>query len=72
MKAYIPLDDMTVEEKLQAIEMLWEDLCKQQEDVPSPIWHGDVLEELDKAVSTGKEVTQDWESAKRAIRDKIG
>jgi hypothetical protein len=43
------LDQMTVADKLAAMERLWEDLGRTPEVLPSPSWHGDFL----KAVVQG-------------------
>ncbi len=67
----LPLNEMSVEEKLQAMEMLWEDLSRREEDVPSPDWHGAVLLEREAALERGEEVVEDWESAKRRIRTEL-
>jgi len=34
---------MSVAERLEAMEQLWDALCRDAEDMPSPSWHGDVL-----------------------------
>jgi hypothetical protein len=34
---------MSVPERLQAIEQLWDALCREPGDVVSPQWHRDVL-----------------------------
>jgi hypothetical protein len=67
----LPLNEMTVEEKLQAMEMLWADLSRRSEDVPSPDWHGAVLLEREAALARGEEEVEDWESAKRRIRTEL-
>jgi putative addiction module component (TIGR02574 family) len=43
MKVSLPLDEMTVTEKLSMMERLWDDLCRRPEDVPSPAWHEETL-----------------------------
>ncbi|MEK7793329.1 MAG: addiction module protein [Candidatus Hydrogenedentota bacterium] len=60
----LPLDTMSVEEKLQAMETLWDDLCRHDANVPSPAWHGEVLAERDAALARGEETPVDWEVAK--------
>jgi ATP-dependent Clp protease ATP-binding subunit ClpA len=64
----LPLDQMTVEEKLCALERIWEDLCRNEADVPSPGWHRDVLEAREKRAAQTAEPFSDWEDAKRRIR----
>lgn len=43
MKVTLPLAEMTPSEKLETMEQLWDDLCRDPEDVLSPDWHGEVL-----------------------------
>ena len=44
---------MTLEEKLRAMEALWEDLC-QRDAVPVPQWHKDILDERRHLIEEGK------------------
>ena len=37
------IEKMSVAERLQAIEQLWEALCREARDMASPDWHRDVL-----------------------------
>lgn len=66
MARALPLDEMTTAEKLQMLELLWTDLSRQPEDVPSPSWHGDVLREREQ--QDGEFV--DWVEAKQRLRDR--
>jgi hypothetical protein len=43
MKLVLPLDKMTITDKLQALEQIWDDLCRNQEQIPSPDWHEEIL-----------------------------
>jgi hypothetical protein len=54
MDLALPLDEMTVAEKLQAIEILWDDLSRNPEDIPSPPWHGEVLAERQRQIEEGQ------------------
>ena len=67
----IPLEKMSVEEKLQAMESLWDDLCSKAAGVLSPAWHEDVLAERDAMQKRGDDEFEDWDAAKRTIRTKI-
>jgi hypothetical protein len=67
----LPLEKMTTEEKIRAMETIWDDLCKKAESIPSPSWHKDILEEREKAIKDGKEEFIDWSEAKKQIEDKI-
>jgi hypothetical protein len=69
MKLTLPLDKMTTEEKLLALEEIWEDLCRTSDNIPSPAWHVGVLEERQQRVEDGSSAFVDWARAKQNIRD---
>ncbi len=69
MKLTLPLDKMTTEEKLLALEEIWEDLCRTSDNIPSPNWHVGVLEERQKRVQDGSAEFVEWARAKQNIRD---
>ncbi len=62
---------MTVEEKLQAMEALWEDLSRNAELFESPAWHEEVLIERERQVATGEASFMEWEQAKVNIRSRV-
>lgn len=64
----LPLESLSLEEKLHAMESLWDDLCRHADDVESPSWHQEILAQRESAVTQGIDQFTDWESAKRAIR----
>jgi hypothetical protein len=67
----IRLDEMTIEEKLQTMELLWDDLCRNAPERLSPSWHGTILEERENRIAEGKEKFIDWEQAKKEIQDSV-
>ena len=71
MDPVLPLDRMTVEEKLRVMEVLWADLSRKADAFESPAWHAEVLRERDQRVSEGKETYLNWEDAKRELRDRL-
>jgi hypothetical protein len=71
MSMNLPLKDMSLQEKLAAMELLWEDLARSPESVESPGWHKDILDERRERVAEGEARFVDWETAKKNIRSKI-
>ena len=69
MKLILPLDKMTTEEKLLALEEIWADLCRTSDNIPSPSWHAQVLEERQQQAEAGSSTFVDWAQAKQNIRD---
>jgi hypothetical protein len=71
MHLSIPLKEMSVEEKLQAIEEIWADLSSTPETIPSPAWHADVLQVREERIVEGRAQFLDIEEAKKAVQEKI-
>ncbi len=69
MSARLPLENMTTEEKLQAMEELWADLTRNEQKFQSPAWHEQVLREREKRLAEGDESFIDWEQAKKDLRE---
>ncbi len=70
MSVTLPLSEMTLEEKLQAMEALWDDLSRDPDSLESPAWHEDVLRERQERLNTGEAGFMDWEQAKVHIRSR--
>lgn len=64
----LPLDKMSVEDKLRTMELIWEDLLRTPTDIPSPLWHRDVLEAREKRIREGRDQFIPWDEAKRDFR----
>lgn len=71
MPFHLPLKDMTLQEKLDAMESLWEDLVRTPEAIESPAWHKEVLDERLGNLQEWKTQFIDWETAKEALRKKL-
>jgi hypothetical protein len=71
MEATLPLDKMTIAEKLRAMELLWADLSRNDAQLESPAWHEDVLRDRETKIKSGAEKFMDWEAAKKQLRDKL-
>ncbi|MEW6169002.1 MAG: addiction module protein [Pseudomonadota bacterium] len=71
MSITLPLKDMTVEEKLQLMETLWDDHSRNAEQLQPPAWHAEALAEREAAIARGEEQFEDWEAAKRRIERDI-
>lgn len=71
MNISLPLDKMTVKEKLDLMEEIWADLSRNPDDIPVPQWHLDLLHEREQLVKEGKAHYIDWETAKKQIDEAI-
>jgi len=67
----LPLDDMSTEEKLLLIENIWDNIRQSAEDLDSPGWHEESLEERKQAIEEGRSQFVDWDKAKENIRNAI-
>jgi putative addiction module component (TIGR02574 family) len=71
MATPLPIDKMTIEEKLQAMEALWNDLCQHEEALPVHDWQKEVLDEREGQIERGEAQFVDWEEAKKRIAREI-
>ena len=67
----LPLHQMSVEEKIQTMESLWDSLLHEASEPASPRWHGTTLADREAAVQRGEDQFEPWESAKQKIRKRI-
>ncbi|MCX6894731.1 MAG: addiction module protein [Verrucomicrobia bacterium] len=71
MTATLDPQQMTVSDKLRLMEDLGRNLSQNETDLPSPEWHGPVLEERERKLASGDDSLVDWETAKRQLRAKL-
>ena len=67
MATLLVIDKMTIEEKLQAMEALWNDLCQHEEALPVHEWQKDILNEREQMIGNNESKFTDWEEAKKHI-----
>ena len=70
MPTLLAIDKMTIEEKLQAMEALWNDLCQHEAALPVHQWQKEILDERERLVERGEAQFSDWEEAKKRIPQK--
>lgn len=71
MSIKLPLHEMTIQEKLAAMESLWEDLSRSPEAIEAPQWHKDVLDQRQQRIADGTAQFEDLEKAKAEIRERV-
>lgn len=64
----LPLDTMTVGEKVQLLELVWDNLCHQSGDIRSPEWHAAILQERQKQIKDGTMTVSPWSEAKERLQ----
>ncbi len=68
MPVTLPLNEMTIAEKLQLMEVLLDDLSRNADALESPEWHREILEEREQRIASGQARFSDWKQAKVDIR----
>ena len=59
---------MSVEEKVQTMEELWQSLSVDPAAIKSPAWHEEELAERERKIESGEAKFVDWEKEKADIR----
>jgi hypothetical protein len=62
---------MSIEEKFQTMETIWDDLCKKADSISSPPWHEKILNDRENGISNGEDVFIDLNTAKKTIEKSI-
>ena len=63
----LPLDTMSVAEKVQLLEKVWDNLCRESGDVRSPEWHASILKERQRQIENGTMTVSPWAEAKERL-----
>ncbi len=72
MAISLPLEKMSIEEKIGTMESIWNDLCGTNESsILSPPWHKEILAEREESIKQGKDHFIDWSVAKEKIKKDI-
>ena len=71
MHVNLPLEEMTIADKLEVMELLWSDISKRGDNLPSPTWHRYILSERRRLVVEGKLKFQDWDTALTELREEL-
>lgn len=67
MNNEIPVHEMTVAEKLRAMETLWDSLRNVPGDVPFPEWHQEVLEQRARRLESGEATVSSLEDVRKRL-----
>lgn len=67
MATELQLDGLTVAQKLQIVERVWDDLCQHSGEVRSPEWHAEVLAERKRQIEDGSMPISSWKDAKERL-----
>jgi hypothetical protein len=71
MSIELPLESMTLADKLEAMEAIWTDISRRPADLPSPDWHKEILDERRRLVAEGKLKFLDWDTAIADLRKEL-
>ena len=65
------IPQLTLQEKLIAMEAIWDDISSVEENLEIPQWHKDILNEREQLIADGKARFIDWEEAKEQIKQAV-
>jgi hypothetical protein len=71
MRLALSVENISIEEKIQTMETMWDDLCRKADSIPSPAWHEKVLNNREKEISNRDDIFIDWNSARKSMKDSI-
>ncbi|MCG8587157.1 MAG: addiction module protein [Pirellulales bacterium] len=69
MSIDLPLDKMTVREKLDLMEQIWADLSKDPSQIPVYDWQKEELDRRRARAEADPSTLRSWDEVKRRIRE---
>ena len=67
----LQLSSMSIGEKLQLLEQVWNDLCQHPSEIRSPEWHAAIVKERQRQIENGTMTVSPWSEAKERLQ-KLG
>jgi putative addiction module component (TIGR02574 family) len=64
-------DELTMEEKLDYLESLWDRIAARPETVPVPDWHLEVIEQRTHEGQAGSHKGRSWDDFREELRAKL-
>lgn len=68
----LPLDKMTIAEKMDVLDLIMDDLSRNSNQVAEIEWHGEILKKRAENLIEGKDKFISLDEAERSIRERIG
>ena len=65
------IEEMTASEKVELMEALWKNMSLKRENVESPDWHREYLEEREKAIADGNDSFIDLDEFENDLRRRL-
>ncbi len=70
-KVDLDISELTLAQKLNLMESIWDDITQDESALKSPAWHETVLKDREDALASGKANVSGWEKAKERIRRNV-
>ncbi len=67
MSIEIPLETMSVAEKIRLLESVWNSLCCEPGYMQSPEWHREILENRKQRLEDSQATVSPWREAKERL-----
>jgi putative addiction module component (TIGR02574 family) len=64
-------DDLSVDEKIDYLQSLWDRIAATPEAIPIPDWHGEIIDECLKDLETNPDSGDSWEVVQERLRKKF-
>ena len=64
-------DDLSVEEKIDYLQSLWDRIAASPDTIPVPDWHREILDERLKDLEANPQAGDYWEAVQERLRKKF-
>jgi putative addiction module component (TIGR02574 family) len=64
-------DTLSIDDKINYVESLWDRIAARPEDVPIPDWHREIIRERLAAYRANPDQSKEWEEVEREIASEL-
>jgi putative addiction module component (TIGR02574 family) len=64
-------DDLSIDEKIDYLQSLWDRIAATPEAVPVPDWHREILDERPKELSDTPDAGDSWDEVQERLRKRF-
>ena len=64
-------DDLSVDEKIDYLQSLWDRIAATPDAIPVPEWHREIIEQRLKEFEANPDAGESWEAVQERLRKKL-
>jgi putative addiction module component (TIGR02574 family) len=67
----VDFDDLSVDQQIAYVQTLWDEIASQEEQVPVPAWHREILDARLTEIEADPDAGRAWEEVEIELRSRL-